>query len=55
MKIRPVEAELLYADGQSGVMKLIVAFRNCANAPKKRSKIKSSETRTCEMLPVTPK
>jgi len=38
MKIRPVGAELFYADGQTdkqtGMTKLIVAFRNFANAPK---------------------
>ena len=33
MKIRPVGAELFDADGQTD-MKLIVAFRNFANAPK---------------------
>ena len=37
-KIRPVGAELFYADGQTdkqtGMTKLIVAFRNFANAPK---------------------
>ena len=38
-KIRPVEAELFHADGrtdiQTDMMKLIVAFRNFANASKK--------------------
>jgi hypothetical protein len=34
MKIRPVEAELFHADGQTDMTKLIVAFRNFANAPK---------------------
>ena len=34
MKIRPVVAELFHADGGTD-MKLIVAFRNFANAPKK--------------------
>jgi ribosomal protein L20A (L18A) len=34
MKIRPVGAEMFHADGQSD-MRLIVAFRNSANAPKK--------------------
>jgi len=33
MKILPMEAELFYADGQTGTTKLIVAFRNFANAP----------------------
>jgi hypothetical protein len=39
MKIRPVEAELFHADGQrdgqTDMTKLIVAFHNFANAPKK--------------------
>jgi hypothetical protein len=34
MKIRPVGAELFHADGQTDMTKLIVAFRNFANAPK---------------------
>jgi hypothetical protein len=32
MKMRPVGAELLRADRQTDVTKLIVAFRNFANA-----------------------
>ena len=35
MKIRPVGAEFFQADGQTNVTKLVVAFRNFANAPKK--------------------
>jgi len=34
MKIRPVGAELFHADGRTDMTKLIVAFRNFANAPK---------------------
>jgi len=34
MKIRPVGAELLRAVGRTDMTKLIVAFRNFANAPK---------------------
>jgi len=34
LKIRPVGAELFHADGQTDMKKLIVAFRNFANAPK---------------------
>jgi hypothetical protein len=34
MKIRPVGAELFREDGQTDTTKLIVAFRNFANAPK---------------------
>jgi hypothetical protein len=34
MKLRPVGAEL-HADGQTYMTKLIVAFRNFANAPEK--------------------
>jgi hypothetical protein len=33
MKIRPVGAELFHEYGQTGVTKLIVAFRNFSNAP----------------------
>jgi len=36
MKLFPVGAELLHADGQTDVSKLIVVFRNFAKAPKKR-------------------
>jgi len=32
MKIRPVGAEMFQADGQTDMTKLIVAFRNFANA-----------------------
>jgi hypothetical protein len=35
MKIRLVGAELVHTDGQTDMTKLIVAFRNFANAPKK--------------------
>jgi hypothetical protein len=35
MKIRPVGAELFRAYGQAGMTKLIVAFREFANAPEK--------------------
>ena len=34
MKIRPVGAELLCADGQTGMVKVIFAFSNFPNAPK---------------------
>ena len=34
MKIHPVGAELFHADGQKGMTKQFVAFRNFANAPK---------------------
>ena len=34
IKIRPVGAELFHVDGQTDMTKLIVAFRNFANAPK---------------------
>ena len=33
IKIRPVGAALFHADGQTDMTKLIVAFRNIANAP----------------------
>jgi hypothetical protein len=35
MKIRSVGAELFLADGRTDITKLIVAFRNFVNAPKK--------------------
>jgi hypothetical protein len=35
VKIRPVEAELFHADGQTDKTKLRVAIRNPAKAPKK--------------------
>jgi len=34
MKIRPVGAVLFHAGGRTHMTKLIVAFRNFANAPK---------------------
>jgi hypothetical protein len=34
MQIRPMGAELFYADGQTDMTKLIVAFRNFVKAPK---------------------
>ena len=37
MKIRPLGAELLHADGQTDMAKLIVVFRNFAKAPKSGS------------------
>jgi hypothetical protein len=33
IKIHTVGAELFHADGRTDTTKLIVAFRNCANAP----------------------
>jgi hypothetical protein len=36
MQIRPVGAELLHADRRKDLRKLIVVFRNFANAPKKQ-------------------
>jgi len=34
MKIHPVGTKSFHVDGQTGITKLIVAFRNFANAPK---------------------
>ena len=34
MKIHPVGAELLHADGQTEMTKLVFAFRNFVNVPK---------------------
>jgi hypothetical protein len=39
MKIRPMGAELFHADGRADMTKLIVAFRNFANAPKKSANV----------------
>ena len=37
MKIRPIEADLFHANRQTGMTKLMVAFRHYANAPKNGS------------------
>ena len=37
MKIRPVGAELFYADRQTDITKLTVACRNFANAPEEQT------------------
>jgi len=42
-KIRPIGAELFQADGQTDVTKLIVAFSNFANAPKKREVLEKTK------------
>ena len=34
MKIRPVGAELFHVDGRTDMTKLVLAFRNFANAPR---------------------
>jgi hypothetical protein len=34
MKIHKVGAEMLHADGQTGITKVTFAFRNSVNAPK---------------------
>ena len=44
MKIRPVGAELFYADRQRDVTKLIDAFRNFAKAHKKK---REKESKVC--------
>jgi hypothetical protein len=36
IKIRPVGAELFHADRQTDMKRLIFAFRNLANVPKKK-------------------
>jgi len=40
LNIRPMGAELFHADGQTDMTKLVVAFRNFANAPRKRKTIR---------------
>ena len=37
MKINPLGAELFHADRRTNMVKLIVVFRNFANAPKNES------------------
>ena len=37
MKIRPVGAEVFHADGRTDMTRLIIAFRNFADAPKMAS------------------
>jgi hypothetical protein len=37
VKIRPLGAELFHADGRTDMTKLIAAFHNLANAPKKEN------------------
>jgi hypothetical protein len=37
MKIRPVGAELFHVDRRTGMTKVAIAFRNFANAPRKRN------------------
>jgi hypothetical protein len=45
MKIHPVEVELLQTDGRTAMTKLIVVFRNFANAPKNALFIAHLKTR----------
>jgi len=40
-KFRRMGAESFYADGQTEMTKLLVAFRNCANALKNRLKFEA--------------
>jgi hypothetical protein len=34
MEVRPARTEFIHADGRTDITKLIVVFRNFANAPK---------------------
>ena len=43
MKIRPVGAEFFHAEGQTDMTKLLITFRNFANAPKKRIQLEYSK------------
>jgi hypothetical protein len=45
MKIRPVGAELFQVDERTDITKLIVAFRNFANAPLKLLPLPGMEPR----------
>jgi hypothetical protein len=42
MKIRPAGAELFHADRQTDMTKLIVTFRNYANAPSKKLSVRTN-------------
>jgi len=54
MKIRPVGAEVFHADGQTDMMKLIVALRRFVNAPKKAVlKLTLELVVTCKIIPVS--
>jgi hypothetical protein len=50
MKIRPVGAELFHADGRIDMTKLVVAFRNFANAPKNETSKISKYERVLKIL-----
>jgi hypothetical protein len=43
MKIRPVGAEFFHADGQTDMTKLLITFRDFANAPKNECKREYAE------------
>ena len=42
MKIRPVGAEVFHTGGQTDMTKLMIAFRNFANAPQKQAGIREA-------------
>jgi hypothetical protein len=50
MKIRLVGAELFHTDGRTDKRKLRVAFRNSANAPKKRKYVSIESVPSSEMM-----
>jgi hypothetical protein len=58
MTIRPVGAELFHAEGrtdrQTDMTKLIVAFRNFANAPKEKHAEASGEERNISFVKDVP-
>ena len=43
MQMRPVGAELFYADGRTDMTKLVVAYRNAAKAHKRYSYLRVAE------------
>jgi hypothetical protein len=51
MKIRPVGAELLHADGQTEMTKLTVAFRNILKAPNNAADERCRETEKTRFMP----
>jgi len=50
MKIHPVGAELFHLDGQTDMTKLVVAFYNFVNAPKKKDPVLSTAMCTLRHL-----
>ena len=50
MKIRPVGAELLHADGRTDMTNIIVAFRNFENAPENHLVLCTETIAVCSQI-----